>query len=780
MTFSVPIVYRTTILGDVTIEVTGSGDPLIDADGLRQEMALLLNDAGRIELDQTMLGKSFVSVSSLSTIGIDIEFDRSRLSLIVKSIPPALQPTQTIGTARKTREGSLPTINPAGVSSYLNVVANADYGSDEGLSNPDLFLTGATRVGGIVVEYDGAFTEQFGEGYKFYRRGIRAVYDRPDSYQRYSAGDLRVVSTPLLSTAFIAGFSLEKRRQIFDPFLPTTRLGGQEILLDSASSVEVMVNGERVRAFQLDAGRYNLTDLPIELGANDVQLAIRDSAGRQQLISLDYFFDPLDLPEGESEYVFSVGLLAENLTFEPDYSNDVGLVGMYRKALSDSLILGGAVQISERVQVAALSSSVVPQVFPGAFDIELGASTGDAGTGYAVRANYRFQARPSGSRPRQFAVNFDYQSANFRTISDVLPISFDLLSIGATYSQGLNEDTYINVGGAYTMTGGPARDRATTFADVFYRLNERTRIIGGIEYGTSTNGVKSYGARVGISVALGGSLRASADYRSRNQFFRANLSKGSDETVGSFGFDVGLTDSDGQSSVDTTVDYTGNRFEARVIALTEGRNFGDLTDRQDVRLQVGTSIAFADGAFGVGRPIGDSYAVVKSHPAIEGAEIITGQSLSQNRYDARSGLLGAAVQNDLTSYVRQDVQYDLAGFDLGVDIGDGTSRVEPPYRSGYSIQVGSQYYISATGFLMQNGKPVTLAVGTVTNSSDDEFTPIRFFTNSAGRFAVIGLAPNQQYEVTIDDIEEKFVIQTSDSTQRLLRLGKVDLEPVKE
>ena len=779
--FSVPLQFGQQVLGDVQIEAGGDANVRIDTVSLRSELSLLLNDVGKIALDQVLIDRPYVSPGDLAAIGIDLRFDEASLTLVVDAIRPDYRPVRSLGQATDGRAPlELPTLDPAHFSSYLNINANADYQSRDGLRQPDLFLNGATRLGRFVLEYDGAFTDQFGEGYRFYRRGVRAVYDQPEKNRRFSAGDLRVANLPILRTPFIGGVAVEKSRRIFDPFLPVARLGGREIFLDSASTVEVLINGSRYQTFQLDAGRYDLANLPVQLGANDVQLVVRDSAGRQQTIALNYFFEPLDLPAGEEEYALAVGVRANILAFEADYTDEPALSGFYRKALSDTFILGGGLQLSENLQVAAVTTTFVPQVIPGAFDIELAASTGDGGTGYAARGNYRFRSAGSFATAKQLAVNVDFESRNFQTIADIIPSNFDLLNVGVSYSQGLGERTYLSAGAIYTYASGPLPDRSTLFADVIHRLTDRLRITAGLEYGKSTFFADDFGVRLGISLALGGSTRATADYRSRTETFRANLSHGGDSHVGSMGYDLGFTETRGQTSADASVNYIGNRFDARASVFTDGPSLGSLTDQQAVRLQIGTSLAYADGAFGIGRPVGDSFAVVHPHPALGDSEVIVGRSLSENRYDARSGLLGGAVQGDLSSYTRQDVQYDVDEPRPGADIGDGTVRVDPPFRSGYNIQVGSEYFVSATGFLVSGGEPVALAVGTVTSPGDAGFTPITFFTNSVGRFAMLGLAPGKTYEVVLTESGRRFTFRVPDGGEALFQMGQVEIEAITE
>jgi outer membrane usher protein len=781
LTFTVPVIFGQRALGDVLIETRGESDVRIETGSLRSEMEALLNEKGLAALDEAIAGAPFIAPEQLARAGFDVRFDMRRLSLVVGTLPGEFRPVQLLGrSARESNRSNLPILEPATFSSYLNVNLNLDYQSETEFEKPQFFLTGATRFEDLVVEYDGAFSDQFGESYRFYRRGVRVVYDQADELRRYSAGDLRALTLPILRTPFLGGVSIEKGRRIFDPFLPVARLGAREIFLDNRSNVEVLINGEIYQTFQLEPGRYDLSDLPVQVGANDIQLIVNDSAGRRQRIDFNFFFEPLDLVAGEDEYSIAIGAVAENLTFEPDYSDEIGLSAFYRRAFSENFLFGGGTQLSQDLQLGALTTAIVPQVIPGVFELEGAFSNGDAGTAFAFRGNYRFRSGNSFTDSRQFSVNVDYEGAGYQTLSDVFPVAFDLLSISANYTQSIDQDTFVNAGGIYTTVGGAAGDNTTLFVDVIHRLNNKLRLTGGVEFGTSSFFDSNFGVRVGIAMALGGGqTRANIDYRSRADLLRATVSRGAQDNVGSFGYDLGFTNARDQVSSDANFNYVGNRFEGRLLAQTIGDGFGSMFDRQAVRMQLGTSLAFADDSFGIGRPINDSFAVLTPNPAIEPLDVITGRNLYNNEYDARSGVFGGAVQGDIVSYSPQGIQFDVTGGEAGVDIGDGVVQVDPPYRSGYAIEVGSAYFASATGFLLRGSEPASLEGGLVRSQADKGFEAQPFFTNSAGRFAIIGLAPGGTYVVDLTS-GGSFTFTVPGDTTSLYRLGNVILEASEE
>src|SRR3546814_21027595 len=88
----------------------------------------------------------------------------------------------------------------------------------------------------------------------------------------------------MLRTPFIGGGAVEKSRRTFDPFAPTFNLGGRQIIVASPSTVEVLVNGAPYQTLDLQPGTYSLDALPLQIGSNDVQMVVRDAAGREKEI----------------------------------------------------------------------------------------------------------------------------------------------------------------------------------------------------------------------------------------------------------------------------------------------------------------------------------------------------------------------------------------------------------------------------------------------------------------------------------------------------------------
>ncbi len=779
ISFTVPLVSDTRAYGDVLIEVVGNGDEVrIQADGLQRELEPILNEDGLSALSQLVEGQEFIPLETLGEAGFDLVFDTGQLQVAIIGIDPQFRSVQPLIPSRESgRRSELDRLVPSRFSSYLNVVANVDHSTDFGTVTPEIFLSGATRIGNIVAEFDGAFTDQFDESFAFARRSTRLVFDDPGTYRRYSAGDLRLESLSILNTPLIGGIGVEKRRRIFDPGLSATRVNGRQIFLDNRSQVEVRVDGQVVETLQLDSGAYDLSSLPIQQGSNNIDLVIRDSFGQEQILNYDFFFETLPLQAGEEEYSIGLGFLADNLGFEPNYSSELALSALYRKAFSENLVAGGALQLAEDVQVIGGELMSVPQFIPGVLEFEAAGSLASGQAGVSLRAGYRYFEEGAIAGSNQFSIDVSYETAGFTNLNNLLPIDFDLFSLTGTYSRAFTQDTIATIGMSY-FTGGDFPDDYALFFDLSHRLNDRMLLSGGAEYGRSSDTRSAFGVRIGITVAFGQGARASADYRSRFDSFRANFSNAADNDIGSLGYEVGVSRFGDETRADAQLSYEANRFNSRLDLTSRGNSIGGITDEQRVRLQVGTSIAVAGGQFGIGRPISNSFLLAKPNSTIKDQSVITGRSIRSGEYYARSGPFGSAVQGNLSDYSAQNVQFDAADANNGFDVGDGVVLVEPPYKSGFAVIAGQENYVSIIGKLLDENGPVSIVSGTVVDLETGEVLDnSSFFTNSAGRFGLFGLAPGRSYEVRISGSGRRFVLTVPDDAEPIIRMAPMTLRP---
>ena len=174
----------------------------------------------------------------------------------------------------------------------------------------------------------------------------------------------------------------------------------------------------------------------------------------------------------------------------------------------------------------------------------------------------------------------------------------------------------------------------------------------------------------------------------------------------------------------------------------------------------------------IGRPIYDSFAIVRPHRSLKGANVVVDPTTFG--YVAETGALGTATMPGLSSYAERTVPVDIENAPAGTDIGQGTFRLFPGYRSGYLLEVGSDYNVTALGTMLNaDGEPVALVSGSAREIAHPERAPVTVFTNRQGRFGAAGLAPGKWRVEMLDDARSVYIIDVPPETQGVLRLGEI-------
>ncbi len=107
------------------------------------------------------------------------------------------------------------------------------------------------------------------------------------------------------------------------------------------STVDVLVNNQRVSSQPVPPGPFVITNVPPLTGAGQVSVVVRDALGRTQLITQAFYSGTSLLASGLSQYSVDLGPIRENYALQSDqYGPLVGAV-TYRRGLSDVLTLEG-------------------------------------------------------------------------------------------------------------------------------------------------------------------------------------------------------------------------------------------------------------------------------------------------------------------------------------------------------------------------------------------------------------------------------------------------------
>lgn len=749
---TVPLNFNSRVLGEMPVLLTRDDRFLVNSAGFKALIDPLLTDEAKLELAAALEGHEDFAPEEINDTGIRLDYDPDQLAVLVLRIDPTKRTVESLFSVGAPEEPGLP---PEKFSAYLNAnMAIQRYQEADILTKPSIFLNGAVRYGAVVFEADvQAREDRFTGDYEVERQYARFVYDQPEGYRRWTLGDLDPELRGRQGFAEMGGLGVQRQRRRFDSFRTDGLTGTRQLVVQETSTVRVLRNGITVREFRLDPGQYDLTNLPLEAGSNDIQLEIVNGAGRVDRVSYSAYLDMIDLDPGDYEYGAYLGVTSDGFFGSPDYSDgDLAFTGYWRKAFEDRPAIGIGAQLSENVQaLSGQTQFILPT--GGRLQLDGAVSNGENGEGYAAGASFDHIV-DLGETYDSWTVAVDYTSEQFATLGNSLGDNSTSWVFSGSYNHRFDENWQASINGSYRMSHDDDLSSSYAISAITtYRFSEKWSAQFGLEYldfGTDTFGQTrdGFGFTFGLVWQPRIDRRVDARYGSATNAGTVTFQQYSGNRVGALGYSLTGNYDDGAGNISGQVDYIANRFDASVSHTAFGRDFSNITEEQVTSLRIGTSIATTGGKVAIGRGIYDSFAIVYPHESLKGRDVIVGDSLQGGNYVARSGALGPAVAGQLTSYVNQSVRYDVLDPPRGYNIGDGIMRVHPLYKSGYAIEVGSAKFVSALGRLVGNGdRPVALMSGRVRPADESNADAELFFTNSVGRFAIQNLEPGKRYRV---------------------------------
>jgi outer membrane usher protein len=352
----------------------------------------------RRELD----GRTLVSLRSLAP---DVRFDLDERELALRlEAAPSLLGRGAVDLRAWSRPAGIETGDAP--SAFLNYAAHATTQEDAsgfleaGVSRDAALLTGsvsATRAAGVV-------------------RGLTTLtLDRPERLLRLTAGDALVAPDALSGAPMLAGIGIAREWSL-DPYRVRAPLPGATAFAATPSTVDVYVNGALARSLPVAPGTYDLSNLPVTTGANDVRLVVRDAFGRTQAIEAAHYQAQGLLAPGLDELGWWAGVLRERYGTESFSYGDPVLIGRHRRGFSDRLTAGARLELGPRVQQAGASFTVGSGA--GELEAAAAASADEGAPGAAGFLAWRYSAR-------RFALGADASVLSSRYANSTLAAGAD-------------------------------------------------------------------------------------------------------------------------------------------------------------------------------------------------------------------------------------------------------------------------------------------------------------------------------------------------------------------
>ncbi len=437
ITIPIPIKDGDTLLGEVTTQVKPDDTLLLSLSELRERLQSSIGAEARRSLERLASHRAFAQLEEIRSAGVAISFDTGLQELRL-DLPVELRPTGEISIAHNAaRAPNAQYAPPAVMSGYINVFAGLDYawgteGAGGWLSGSSSVghrygLESAARLYGIVMEnralYEGdvdvnicptgarcIFQHQPG----FKRQTSRLLYDLPDQHMRLTFGDADPLALPGQRSIEMLGISLEKSAHKLAPGEVASQTGRTALRIERPSVVDVLVNGVMVQQLRLRPGSYNIRDLPLATGANEIRLDIVDDTGARRSQTFTTFGATNLLKPGASEWAITAGAPSYLRDSERAYDlNERMASGYLRYGIHDTLTGEAHVQADSMITMGGLGARMATGL--GAFGLQGAASNSALGLGWSAQLNWDvigFSGLLS-DRGENFSLAAEYRGTNF-------------------------------------------------------------------------------------------------------------------------------------------------------------------------------------------------------------------------------------------------------------------------------------------------------------------------------------------------------------------------------
>lgn len=730
-------------LGTLDAQVSGSTVRLARAP-LAQALQAVLRPELHAQLASTQEGP-WVGTDDLARLGLKAIYSAERIAVDLE-VPLAQRArrrlrlgSQALPEGERTADEVL---HPEPMSAVLNL--RWIESRDGSARRARLYTEGAARWHEWVLEGQGSLPLD-GSGGGFTRGDTRLVRDWPGAAVRLVAGDVATRAIGMLGTQALGGVRVS-RQFALDPALGTQSLPAQGVGLPAGGSVDVVVNGFVVRTLRLGPGVYDLRDIPVFNGANDVVVRIVEPGGRVTEQRLAYFFDAGLLAPGLQDWDVSLGQPLQAGTGPRGYASGMPVVSAWwRRGWTATLTGGLGLQWQRRPNGDAL---VLQQ--EGAWASPLGTWGGwlaqsrhSFGQGQAAAVQWRWstRARPDATLGASLVAQAQRRDARFAAVEATRPG-------GAATDLGLRGG--LVWGGGWGATLGWAKRAQAgqpTAGQISATMRRRLDRHWGIEFGATRDRVT--GTLVfaqlrysGEADPAGGAVQGALAWQSEQQRWQADWQATGVGTLagGDAPWRVAASRADARDATESRVAgevRTGRgEWTWSTTLLTSSLGGSTLNEFS----YAGSLVVTREG-LRVGAPVNDSAALLVARPGLQGLKLLVDPQRSAAA--ATSDWFGAPVLPDLVAYTPREIQLDVENLPPGRSLGVDRPLLMPAYRSVILVPVGSDANSQLTGRVtLADGQPVALAALQIW-PMEGERTPVDVFTTRKGGFTTPPLRPGR-------------------------------------
>jgi outer membrane usher protein len=499
------------------------------------------------------------------------------------------------------------------------------------------------------------------------------------------------------------------------------------------STVTVLTDGNLVVSSQVDAGPFEIPQLPVISGAGTISMTVTNALGQQLTVTQPFYASSALLAPGLQTFAVQSGLVRRNWgSASYDYGKFAG-TAIYRRGLTPKLTFEGSAEGT-----------------PGTF---MAGAGGVAQIGNLGVVNFAAAASAGSERPgTQFSLGAQRIGRVF--------------SLGASATAA--DHSYRDVA-AMNGTGVPRKQISAFTSLLLRRFGSAGIAYGGIDQDAAASPI----LLGGVSGEHSHVVSANYSLQFRYMTMYASEFKSFAGTGGSSGLQIGLTipfgrrssvsvgatsDGNGQLQAQQSVSQIGEwGYQAYVSAGDSEREFGEVqykspvglftagvdrsSDQTTLRMESQGALSFVDRSLFPSNTIYDSFAIVDTNglPHVH--------VLQENRDVGSSDSSGRLLVPDMRSFDLNHITIEPTDIPPDSTINDATREVRPQDRSGVVLRFPVKISHGALLRLVDDGG-VPLPVGSTAKlRSSGSTVPVGY----DGDAYVLDLDPHNEVEVEQPD-----------------------------
>ncbi|MCA0936340.1 fimbria/pilus outer membrane usher protein [Vibrio alginolyticus] len=607
---------------------------------------------------------------------------------------------------------------------------------------------GAANVGGV----DGLnatyrfYFNQSDRDTDFYRGNSQLYYDNVDAPWRLAVGDVESTSVGHLPGISLGGVSWERNYASLQPYRQLKNSGTQSLDLTESAEVTIYINEIRVSRLRLTPGRYELDDLPLTNGTNEIRLEVLYVSGGTKTIIYTQFYNGQLLREGLSDFSLAVGAQSQQIESGLEYEDQAIISGFYEYGVNDKLTLAANGLAHERGQLFGFS--VVNGSFFGNISLRATASQSSESKraiGNIVSVDYSqqiFGSSPYGSPNLRLGIDWQDSFSPQPWLADE---GFTYTLIRSDYQWYISDHLDASLYASYRdePNGNVQYDMTTklNWRNPYWRVS----LVG--EYIASSDEVNEYKGYFNVEFyydLFSNKHRFNTSYNSDLKRARVELQKAINSYVGDYGYKLSAENTDGDQSYLGRTEFNANRWRGQ-FELESQTNVGK-ESKTSAFGNLSSSVILADGHLAWGRAGIGSNTLINVHKTLSNSHVHINPNSTLEPESIATSAVGNFVSLSRT-HEPNTVKYSVPDAPVGYSLGAGINSYKPGSLTTHILTVGSnatKTFISTA--LEPSGNPISLFSGIATHRVSKKAIPV--FTNSSGRFVIDG-AEDGDYKIEL-------------------------------